>query len=714
MPKKDFLFEIGVEEIPASYIGGAITKLVSFFESSLKEAKLDFEEIIPFSTPRRLAVKITSLQSQQEDEIIEKVGPAKAASYDEKENLTKAALGFLKGAGATGKDIFVKTTPKGDKIAVKKEIKGKETTEILTQIIKDVIQKITFPKSMKWKSRKLAFARPIRWLVVLFGDEVIELEIEGIKSDNLSYGNRFQKLENPVVIKSVNEYEEKLESVFVIPVREKRKKIIENDIEMVLNGFDYEVDIVDEHEKLLNIVTDLVEYPTVVVAEFDNKYLNLFKEVPMVITSTLSEHQKYFPLVRIIRRDTREDNIVLVNKFLIISNVDSANSNLIKLGNEKVVKARLEDAEFYYKEDTKQSLDFYVLKLKDVTFQEKLGSLFEKTKRIENLAEYLCDELKLDKTIKDNSIRAAHLCKADLVTMMLGEKEYTKLQGIIGYEYALVSGENINVSGAIYSHYMPRNIDDTFPQNIEGAMISIADKMDTVCGIIGVGMIPTGSKDPFALRRAGNGIVQIIVNQNFEIDLHKLINITFEFLEDKLEKPDKNKDIVYDFFKQRVNWLLKQEKIDYDIIESVMHIDHSNIPDLVHRAGALKNFFKREDFIKLILGFKRVSNIIAEAKNLGGIDTKLFCENTEKLLYERYLILAEKIKSLLPKKEYEKILEELVVYGATIDKFFDDVLVNIEDMKLRQNRYNLLNKIRELFLQVADISKIVVEGENNK
>ena len=238
--------------------------------------------------------------------------------------------------------------------------------------------------------------------------------------------------------------------------------------------------------------------------------------------------------------------------------------------------------------------------------------------------------------------------------------------------------------------------------------------MDTVCGIIGVDIIPTGSKDPFALRRAANGIVQIIANQNFEIDLHKLINIAFEFLEDKLEKPDNNKDIVYYFFKQRVNWLLKQRGINYDVIESVMHIDHSNISNLVRRAEALKNFLQREDFIKLVLGFKRVSNIIAEVKNLGEINTKLFCEDTEKILYEKYLILVKKIDTLLLKKKYEKILEELVIYGATINKFFDDVLVNIEDMKLRQNRYNLLNKVRELFLQVADISKIVVEGKNNK
>ncbi|MCK4654396.1 MAG: glycine--tRNA ligase subunit beta [Candidatus Cloacimonetes bacterium] len=691
MLTKDFLFEIGVEEIPAGYIAGAINKLVSYFESSLKEAKLDFDKIIPYSTPRRLAIKITGLQTVQKNEIIEKIGPTKSASYDEKGNLTKAVLGFLKGANATEKDICIKSTPKGDKIAVKKEIKGKKAEEILTQIIKEVIHKIPFPKSMRWGSRKFSFARPIRWLLVLFGDKIIELEIEGVKSGNISYGNRFQKLENPVEINNINEYEKKLESVYVIPDRQTRMAEITKQL------FNKTDDKIIEEIYLLDTVTDLVEYPTVKVAAFDKKYLDLPEKVVIL---TLSEHQKYFAI------HDGENN--LVNQFAFVSNSDSKYSDLIRSGNEKVIKARLEDAEFYFKEDTKQPLENYVPKLKEVTFQEKLGSLFEKTERVKKLTEYLCTELKLDKTIKDNSIRAAHLCKADLVTMMLGEKEYTKLQGYIGHRYALESGEKPDVAKAIEEHYKSGGYYKSLSK--VGAIVAIADKMDTVCGIIGVNVIPTGSKDPFALRRAGNGIVQIIANQNFEIDLHKLIDEAFNQLDTKLSEPEHNKNIVYDFFKQRVNWLLKQRGIDYDVIESVMHIDHSNIPDLVHRAEALKNFLHREDFIKLVLGFKRVSNIIVEAKKLGEINTKLFCEDTEKLLYDKYLVLVKRIDTLLPKKEYKKILEELVFYGATIDKFFDDVLVNTEDMELRQNRYNLLDKIRKLFLQVADISKIVVEG----
>ncbi|MCK4695044.1 MAG: glycine--tRNA ligase subunit beta, partial [Candidatus Cloacimonetes bacterium] len=348
-----------------------------------------------------------------------------------------------------------------------------------------------------------------------------------------------------VEINNINEYEKKLEYVFVVPNRNERKARIEKQLHTLFRNNDEGI-ILDKN--LLETVIDLVEYPTAVVAKFDRKYLELPE---LVVTSTLSEHQKYFAV--------KDKNGNVTNKFVFISNGDEKYSDLIKQGNEKVVKARLEDAEFYYKEDTKQPLENYVPKLKEVTFQEKLGSLFEKTERIKKLTEYLCTELNLNKTIKDNSIRAAHLCKADLVTMMLGEKEYTKLQGYIGSEYARKSGENCDVAKAIEEHYKSGG----YYKNLSkvGAIVAIADKMDTVCGIIGVNMIPTGSKDPFALRRAGNGIVQIIANQNFEIDLHKLIDEAFNQLDTKLSEPEHNKNIVYDFFKQRVNWLLKQRGI---------------------------------------------------------------------------------------------------------------------------------------------------------
>lgn len=695
MDKKDFLFELGVEEIPAAYIAGAIKTIKDHFESNLKKANLDYYELQIFSTPRRFAIKILSLQTQQKDEIIERIGPTKEMAYDIDGNLTNAALGFLRGAGAEQKDIIIKQTPKGDKIAIRKEIEGKSATLILKNLIIGSIAEIQFQKSMKWGSSKLSFARPIRWILVLFGNDTIDLEFEGIKSGNITYGNRFQKLDNPVEINSIEEYEEKLESVFVIPNREERKKII---IKQMNDLFLNSNEKVIENVKLLETVTDLVEYPTAVIADFDKKYLELPKKV---VTSTLSEHQKYFSVSK--------QNKKLSNKFLFISNGDPQYSNLIKQGNEKVITARLEDAEFFYKEDTAQSLETFVPKLSEVTFQQKLGSVLEKTERIKQVTKFICDELQLEDDVIKYSLQGAHLCKADLVTLMLGEKEFTKLQGYIGHQYALKSGEKKQTALVIEEHYQNGDTE----MSLAGSVVAIADKIDTICGIIGVDMIPTGSKDPFALRRAANGVVQIISNNNFEINIHKLIDRSFELLESKLDNPEKNKDIVYDFFKQRVNWLLKQKQIDYDIIDSVMHIDHSNIPDLIHRAEALQELKKQENFIKLVLGFKRVSNIIVDMKDTSDVKREILQEEMEQILFTQYLDLEIKIKRLLPNKNYKKILEELVEYGSTIDKFFDEVLVNVEDVEIKQNRYNVLFCIRELFLQVADLSKLVVDGENN-
>jgi len=676
MQTKDFLFEIGTEEIPAGYISAAVNKLESYFASKLKEAKLSYEKIDVFSTPRRLTIKVTNLQIQQEDEIIEKIGPAKNIAYDEKGNLTKAGLGFLNGVGE--KEIYFKQTKKGEKIALKIQKQGKHTKLILSEFIKDVIKEIPFPKKMKWNQQQFSFARPMRWLLAIYSSEVIPAEFNGIKTGNISFGNRFQKLENPIKINSIDEYEEKLKSVFVIANRDERKKKI---IEQINLLFENSSEKIMEDKKLLETVTDLVEFPTAIIAEFDKKYLNLPKAV---ITSTLSEHQKYFPVIN------KEKE--LINKFVFISNGNPENSELIKLGNEKVIKARLEDAAFYYNEDKKQPLESYVPKLKDVTFQSGLGNLFEKTERIMKIVEFLDENLNFSETEKKNSLRAAYLCKADLVTLMINEKEYTKLQGYMGYNYALESGESLVTAKAILTHYQGGNANDEYPMSKVGALVAIADKMDTVCGIFGVGLIPTGSKDPFALRRAANGIVQIIDSQKFEINLHQLIDETFEILKDKLEKHRNNKNLVYDFFKQRINRFLKQTGIDYDVIESVMHIDHSNITDLKQRALDLQKFKQREDFIKLVIGFKRVSNIIAEVKDLGAVNIQLLRENTEKILYDKYLAFSDSIEKSLQKKNYKKVMENLVSFSILIDNFFDDVLVNVSDENLRQNRYNLLGK----------------------
>ncbi len=699
MQRQDFLFEIGVEEIPAGFIDKAMKKLESWFREQLKQHKLAYETMHLYSTPRRFAILIGQLQSMQEDEVLERIGPAERIAFDAEGNLSKAGQGFLRGAGATEDDIYIKETDKGRYIGIKIEKKGRPSKDILREICSGVLHEFNFPKSMRWNNKEFSFARPVRWLLALFGEEVVFIREIGLKSDRFTFGNRWQKLENKIEIASPSEYIEKLESVWVIPERDRRNKMIRQQLADLEKTDNLRV-IMDEN--LIEICTDLVEYPTAATGEFDERFLRLPEKI---ITSTLSEHQKCFA--------AQDAEGKLVNKFIFISNGDPNYSDLIKLGNEKVIRPRLDDAEFYYDEDTAQPLEAFVQRLEEVTFQSKLGNLLEKTGRIRELCRFIADHTDIDDSTAQHADRAALLCKADLVTTMLGEKEFTKLQGYIGGKYALQCEEPNDVASAIEEHYLPRGQNDGLPTSIPGALVAIGDKMDTVCGIIGVDMIPTGSNDPFALRRAANGIVLIIDQFGFEFSILDLIERSFELLETKLDEPGHNKKIVQNFFRQRVDWLLQQKNIDYDVIDSVMHIDYSNIPDLVHRAQALQQFKTRNDFVRLVLGFKRVSNIIEEAGDLKPVNPDMLAEDAEKALYEGYLALEKRIAELLPEKNYTTCLDLLVEYGATIDRFFDDVLVNTEDIPIRKNRYSLLSGIRKLFLRIADIAKIVVEGDQS-
>ncbi len=697
MEYKDILLEIGLEELPASYIIPAIEKLTYFFKQQLSDAHLVYSEIVHFSTPRRLAMIIRNLQTQQADEQIEKIGPAVHVAYKQEGVLSPAGEGFVRNSGVGKENITIKTTPKGDYIAVVIEKKGLSASEILQDLIPKSIFQIQFPKQMRWGSQETSYARAVRWIIALSGEEIIPVHIFDLSSNRITYGNRFQKLENRIEISSPSHYEESLEKVFVIADREKRKQSIQSQLDSMFVGTDLHV--VPDH-KLLDIVVDLVEYPTAVSATFDVKYLALPEKI---ITSTISENQKYFAV--------ESANGKLQNTFVFISNGNPLYSDVIRRGNEKVIIPRLEDAQFYFHEDTKELLEFYVPKLKEVTFQAQLGSLFEKTERMMALGLYISQELNFNEDLTRKIKRSIELSKADLVTLMLGEKEFTKLQGYIGMKYALLQGEDHEVATGIFEHYQPRGQNDTLPTTICGAVAAISDKLDTVCGIIGVGMLPTGSNDPFALRRAANGIVQILDQFGWQLNLHGLIDKSYQLLQDKLMTPGKNKEFTYDFFHQRVNWLLQQDEIDYDIISSVMHISYQSIAEIKQRALDIRSFRKRDDFIRLVIGFKRVSNILVSEKVEGEIDKEILCEVAEKNLCREYEILSSKVHEYLGKKEFHKIMEALVEFGPYIDHFFEDVLVNDSDVNIRRNRFRLLARIRILFMTVCDLTKIVVEGE---
>ena len=696
----DFLLELGFEEIPASQLQPVVEYIKSSFISLMKSTGLSYSALKVSSTPRRFFLLAASVPDKQEDLQVKKIGPAKNIAYDDKGNLTSAALGFLKKNKSNPEDLSIETTDKGEFIALNYTQKGKATTSILKDWIFDLIPHLPFTKTMVWNESRIALSRPLRWLCILWNEEIIPLEIASVKSNNISYGNRYLGLNKPIKVDSPAEYLSILQENSVLAEREYRKKTIVEQLDKLPleNGLQIIPD-----KQLVETVTDLVEYPTAVFAAFEEKYLFLPEKI---ITSTISQNQKCFSIQK------KEGE--LSNSFIFISNGDPVYSDIIRKGYEKVVDARLADALWYFEEDTKQPLEAFVPQLKEVIFQSRLGTMADKTQRIKKITEYICGFLKLDNHQKELALRTALLCKADLVTNMLGEKEFTKLQGYIGKQYALAGGEPYEVAEGIYEHYMPRGPNDSLPQTLSGAIVAVADKMDSVCGIIGIGLIPTGSTDPFALRRAANGVVQIIADRGWHFNLSHLIHYTLELLKNYTQLTPTAEQDVQDFFHQRVEWLLKQLKLDYDVIDSLEHLALSDIPDLIKRAKALQAYRGEEDFIRLVIGFKRVSNIINEEKDFVPLQESLFQQKEEELLYSELLKLRKKLDRCLKESDYKDAIRLLIDYGIFIDNFFDAVLVNCDESELRANRYALLKEIKNEFLRIADISRLVVEANKNE
>lgn len=697
MERADLLIELGVEEIPADSIEPAAAFLKDSFEKMLKAASLSCDKVFTASTPRRLTLICTALDTHQADRVAHKTGPAKGICFDAEGKPTPALMGFLKKNRAELKDLSYETNDRGEFVALDQEIRGSLSSEMIRSWLTAVIPQIPFPKKMVWNSSRLGFIRPLRWILALWNREVLPVECSGLISSNYSYGNRYLGLDQKLEIKSWEEYFSRLEKVAVIADRAKRKDML---IQGLKQAFSAESGLeVVEDLRLVETVTDLVECPTAVVAEFEPEYLELPEKI---IISTISQNQKYFSV-----QDTRSGK--LSNKFVFISNGDPEASGIIRLGNEKVVRARLADALWYYKEDTAQPLEAYIPKLDTVVFQSKLGTIKAKAARIEDLSLYLAGILGLGSSETERARRSAELCKADLVTTMLGEKEFTKLQGYIGKHYALVSGEDAEVAEAIYEHYMPRGERDSLPSTLAGAIVAVADKLDTICGIFSVGLIPTGSGDPFALRRAANGIYNIIVDRAWSLDLKQLIDHSLSLLQSDAGVGLDAREQILSFLKQRLSSNQKAENLDYDVVDSVLQLDNYNYVDLLKRAGAIQAIRKDESFIKLVIGFKRVSNIIAGEKDFAMLQESLYETGVEKDLAAGLGKLTADLDACLETQDYGAATKYLVDFGRLIDLFFDQVLVNVEDQAVRKNRYALLSRIRAEFLRLADISLLVVE-----
>jgi glycyl-tRNA synthetase beta chain len=541
---------------------------------------------------------------------------------------------------------------------------------------------------MRWAEVPIRFARPIHWILALFGGEVIPFEVGNVRSGNLTYGHRFMH-PGAIPVKDFRSYLKKMGEAFVIVDPLERKKKIEE--EMIREGASVSGRVLKD-EELLDEVNFLVEYPVALCGNFDPAFLSLPREV---VIHSMKEHQRYFPV--------EDDHGVLLPHFVCISNTNPKHRKIVVKGNERVLKARLSDAAFFFRDDLKISLEKRLEQLKKVVFQAKLGTSYEKVMRFTQLALFICERIdpKLRKTVE----RASLLCKADLVTGMVGE--FPKLQGIVGREYARLSGEKPEICEAIYEHYLPGFAGDRLPSSSVGDMVSMADKLDTIVGCFGVGLVPTGTADPFGLRRQALGIIRIILEKKYSLSLLQLIEESEKQLKEKMGRPSEEvKKEVLDFFRVRYQNLLLDKGYPFDGIEAVVSTSFDELLDVQHRIDALRGAREWKDFESIVIGFKRAMNILKGAPYKKNINPSLFSEDAEKSLYQSFLKAQGKIDGHLHKRDYESSLLEMTQMKKPIDEFFDKVMVMVEDEKIRNNRLALLDGIGQLFLRIADFSKL--------
>jgi len=668
----DFLFEIGLEELPSRYVDKAEADLKKITEDELKAERISFSETESFSTPRRVAVIIKNIAEKQEDLDKKSIGPSIEIAYKDGE-LTKAGEGFVKSQGAEKEDIKIVENEKGKYISVEKFVKGKETKEILPEILSNIIRKIEFEKSMKWGDKSFRFARPIKWFVTLFGNEVLNFEFEGIKGSNKTRGMRYFASQD-VVISSPSEYEKTLKENFVIPKKDKRREEI---LKGIKESCEKDGDTAIINDYLMEEVVNLIEYPYVIKGEYNKDYLQLPEDIT---TITMETHQRYFPV--------KDKNGKLTNKFILVRNAPEY-SETVKKGNEKVIEPRLADAKFFFEEDLKNKFSDNVEKLKEVTFQKDMGTIYDKIRRSKKIAEYLIEKTG-KQSDKENVLRTVELAKADLVSNVISEKEFTKLQGFMGSIYAEKQGENKNVALGIFEHYLPRYQGDILPTTIEGALAGIADKMDTVIGCFSVGLKPTSSKDPYALRRAVQGIVYVTLSSVLEYDYKELIKKSYEIFSDDKKVTEKNViEDVTEFFKQRIINVLS-ERYNKDLINYEIDLE-SNIVQLDERLKVLSKLSKTENFDKLINLLKRVKNILKDEKeNNIVVNENLFNTEQEKNLL-LFINKLEKIES----SEFETYTSILIDNEEVINDFFDKVIINDENTEIKNNRISLLKKLEK-------------------
>ncbi|WP_391560220.1 glycine--tRNA ligase subunit beta [Robertmurraya sp.] len=691
MNKQDLLLEIGLEEMPARFVTGSIEQLTSKIENWLKEKKISFDSITHFSTPRRLAVIAYGVSTSQEDVEEEAKGPAKKIAVDHEGNWSKAAVGFTRGQGMSVEDIYFKEINGVEYAHVRKFTKGQATKEILPEI-EHIITGLTFPKNMRWANETLKYIRPIKWLLAIYGTEIIPFKITNVSASNRTNGHRF--LGKEVEIGTPEEYVTKLLGEFVIANAEERKDAILSQISKLEEeqGWTIPVD-----EELLEEVTNLVEYPTALFGRFEEEFLELPEEV--LITS-MKEHQRYFPV--------KKKDGTLLPFFVTVRNGDHMHLETVAKGNEKVLRARLSDAAFFYREDQKMNIPDALAKLASIVYHEEIGTLSEKVARVRSLTNQLAELLTFNDEDKKTADRAAEISKFDLVTHMV--YEFPELQGFMGEKYAKQKGESEAVAVAINEHYMPRNADDSTPKSNSGALLALAEKLDTIVSFFAIGNIPSGSQDPYALRRQASGIVQILINKEWNVSLTDLLRLSILSIKEKGIGEKGEEELLLElvaFFKLRLKHYLQEQSIRYDIIDAVLEKNITALPTLVKKAFVLQTKKDGSGFKETVEALSRVLTISNKAVDNAEIKESLFENEYETALYNQYRGVKLGLES--NEASEEEFFDKLASLQGAINDFFDHTMVMAEDQALKNNRLALMSQLAELIISFANVKEIVTK-----
>ncbi len=685
---RDLLLEIGLEEMPSAFMAKALENLKDLAEQKLTDKRINYASVHTLGTPRRLVLHVQGLEENQPDATIENRGPKKASAFDQDGQPTKAALGFARGQGLEVKDLEIREVDGVEYIfAIKKEV-GAKTVTILPETLLDIIHSLSFPKSMRWGYYQTRFARPIRWLLALYGDQTIDIQIENVKSNNISYGHRFLAPE-AMAVKNIEQYFELLSQQYVIVNQNLRKEIIWQQVQEVARQAGGQA---MENEELLEEVSFLVEYPTAFMGSFSPSYLDV---PPEVLTTSMIEHQRYFPVFS-------NDN-KLLPCFIGVRNGTDASIDIVRAGNERVLKARLEDALFFWKEDTRKPLADLLPGLKNVMFHEKLGSVMDKVERLKNLAIFIGQEN--DLSSKENIERAALLCKADLLSNMV--YEFPELQGIMGRYYALHSGENEEVAEAILEHYLPRFAGDRLAASPTGIALALAERIDNLVACFAIGIKPTGSQDPYALRRQALGIVNIILDLGLSMDLRRpiaqayqgLVNVKTDGSQEQIS------DELMDFILQRLRGVMLDKGFSFDVVDSVLALSLSDLGDIQQRIQVIQSFKTSPQYEDFMVVFNRSHNL-SKKWDSTEVKVEVLVDESEKKLYQHYLAAKESIAQNIQQQNYQAVLETLTSLRADIDQFFTAVMVMVEDTNLKAARLGMLKSIAELCNMVAEFAKL--------